>query len=604
VQNQNSFIERVKREIRIENYISRFVKLKKQGKRAVGLCPFHTEKSPSFTVSINLGFYYCFGCGKSGDIINFVKDFDKVDFRRALEILSEYSGIPLETTSNASEAQEKEELYKLNEEYLRYFQENLQSSEGRQAREYLQSRKISDSEIQRFELGFSLPGYENSITKLLSHPTKRKNAQKLGLIKSKSSGSGAYDFFRERIMFPIRDLSGRVCGFGGRTFKESQEAKYINSPASPIYDKGKMFYGLYQSQASIRKNRKVILVEGYLDVIGLHSREIENVLAPLGTSLTNHQVRYIKNLADEILLFFDGDSAGKKAALRGAEICLNEGMESWIVLLTGGKDPFDLSKEKTHVELMEILSEKISQSKFILSQTLENVESNSPPELKKKALENLYRLIQSIEKETDKELYAKEGARQLGLSISSVWTDFKKGGKVSFASIEVDNKIDKKKPSGSISPLEKCERELIALLLLNSELFEFVEELSSLEFQDPESESLWNVLYEKYRNSEELGVGIFEEIPDSTKKAIMPFVFEKESENNPESEEELRLKKEAFKDLLKRHRMLCIEKELKELEIRNHSNISQLKENMSKIVQLRSEKLKLEEAIRLRNPVR
>ncbi|MCB1176382.1 MAG: DNA primase, partial [Leptospiraceae bacterium] len=496
MQIQSNFIERVKREVGIESYISRFIKLKKQGKRSLGLCPFHQEKSPSFTVSNELGFFYCFGCHKSGDIISFVKDFERVEFTKALEILSDYSGIPLDAKFNPQEASEKEELFRLNQEYLDYFKKNLFSSEGRLARDYLHSRNISDSEIERFELGLALPGFENSTEKLLNSPEKWKNALKLGLIKQKTNSKGGYDFYRDRIMFPIKDFAGRVCGFGGRIYKDSEEAKYINSPTSPIYDKGKMFYGMFLAQNSIRKHRKVILVEGYLDVIGLHSREIDYVLAPLGTALTNNQVRNLKSLADEILLLFDGDNAGKKAALRGSEICLKEGVDCGIVLLEAGLDPFDLSRQKTRTEIIEYISKPISQSNFIIKETLENAGGDSPPELKKKALDNLYRFIKSLEKETDKELYVKEGARQLGLSISSVWNDFKNGGVVSLAPSVVDNKKEiVKKSSGK---LEQCERKILSLLVLHNELFEFIDDLQELEFSDDESFLFWNILYSKY----------------------------------------------------------------------------------------------------------
>lgn len=594
MQSGADFVSQVKQQINIDAYISRFVKLKKQGKRLLGLCPFHGEKSPSFYISPDLGVYHCFGCGKSGDLFRFVMDYDRVDFNRAKEILSEYSGIPIRSGGNQNEFAEKNAMYSLNQKFLDFYAQNLKSDQGKQAREYLKSRKISDSEIEFFKLGYSLPGFDNW-KKLSLSDSEVKIAAKLGLLKENQNNvNHYYDFYRDRIMFPIFEISGKVCGFGGRRIQDSEEAKYINSPASIIYDKGKMFYNLSHAQNSIRKTRTAILVEGYLDVIGLFSKEFDNVVAPLGTALTDKQVRTIKNYADKVLILFDGDNAGKKAAFRATEICIRENLPADILLLENGKDPFDISREKTRIELVELFGKAITSSDFVIQETIQSTNSRSKPEQKKKAIENLFQFIKTLEKETDKQSYLAEGAKHLGLSFSALLNDFKKESIPNFEPQKDDNK-NKPVIKKDFLPAVKCERKLISMLILNDSLLHHIQDLESLEFLDSESSILRDLIYNRYLDNQEISYeSIFqsEELDDSTLNAITPYMME-EIESKDLSEEE---KEIIFKEALLQQRKFVIDSEINKLSI-SQNYLEDAKTNLEKLMILRKEKQAIVESI-------
>ncbi|MBP9886386.1 MAG: DNA primase [Leptospiraceae bacterium] len=595
MQNSSDFVPRVKREVGLEVYISRFVKLKKNGKRLLGLCPFHTEKSPSFTVSPELSVYHCFGCGKSGDLFRFVMDFERVDFNRAKEILSEYSGIPIKESAGANnEFAEKNFLYALNQKFLEQFIRNLNSDDGKLARQYLKSRHILEPEILHFKIGYTLPGFDNWKKMSLSEE-EIKGAVKLGLLKvSANNRNHYYDFYRERIMFPIFETGGKVAGFGGRTINPSDEAKYINSPASLIYDKGKMFYNLYNAQNSIRKTKTAILVEGYLDVIGLFSKEFDNAIAPLGTSLTEKQVRTLKNYADKVTILFDGDNAGKKAAFRATEICIKENLPSEVILLENGVDPFDLSNQKTRIEILDLFSKPISSSDFVIQETMQNTTPASKPEQKKKAIENLFQFIKTLEKETDKQSYLAEGAKHLGLSFAAILNDFKKEVVPNFESKKDDNKTKPVAKPNSTSPAIKYERKLISMLILNDSLIHYIHEVLDQEFFDSESSILRDLIYNRFLNNEEISYEAIRDsgIDDSTMTSINPFIFDElDAKDLPEEEKEL-----IFKEALLQQRKFVIDSEISKLSL-NQNYLENSQTDLERLMVLRKEKQTILETI-------
>ncbi len=595
MQNSSDFVPRVKREVGLEVYISRFVKLKKNGKRLLGLCPFHTEKSPSFTISPELSVYHCFGCGKSGDLFRFVMDFERVDFNRAKEILSEYSGIPIKESAGANnEFAEKNFLYALNQKFLEQFIRNLNSDDGKLARQYLKSRHILEPEILHFKIGYTLPGFDNWKKMSLSEE-EIKGAVKLGLLKvSANNRNHYYDFYRERIMFPIFETGGKVAGFGGRTINPSDEAKYINSPASLIYDKGKMFYNLYNAQNSIRKTKTAILVEGYLDVIGLFSKEFDNAIAPLGTSLTEKQVRTLKNYADKVTILFDGDNAGKKAAFRATEICIKENLPSEVILLENGVDPFDLSNQKTRIEILDLFSKPISSSDFVIQETMQNTTPASKPEQKKKAIENLFQFIKTLEKETDKQSYLAEGAKHLGLSFAAILNDFKKEVVPNFESKKDDNKTKPVAKPNSTSPAIKYERKLISMLILNDSLIHYIHEVLDQEFFDSESSILRDLIYNRFLNNEEISYEAIRDsgIDDSTMTSINPFIFDElDAKDLPEEEKEL-----IFKEALLQQRKFVIDSEISKLSL-NQNYLENSQTDLERLMVLRKEKQTILETI-------
>lgn len=553
----NNFSDRVRKEVAIESYISRYVKLKKTGNKFKGLCPFHTEKTPSFTVSPDVQLYYCFGCHKAGDIFRFVMDYEKVDFNRAKEILADYSGIPLHENRHGSLVAQNllDELYNINKKSADFFHKILQSEQGNNALEYLRRRGISDSDIKLFQLGYALDEYETLVGKMSS--SELEFALKVGLVKERPKMKGSYyDFFRGRIIFPIKDVNGKVAGFGGRILNDSGEAKYINSPASAIYDKGKMFYNLNGAIAAIRKTRVAVIVEGYLDVIGLVAKNIENVIAPLGTALTENQVRIIKNYADKIMIMMDGDAAGRKAALNSCEIALNEGLEAEVILLDPSDDPFDLSRRLSTIELQTFLLKSIPASAFIINEIMGKVDYSSTPEQKKKAVLSLFEFVGGMKKEVDKQAYLGAGAKKLGVSEASVLHDFikEKGSKKGILDSDKVRKevVVNKKPSVAV----QCERKLIAMLIKKTELFEFSAEIQDMEFQDEDSAFIWDIIYTRYRNQESISPSDIINLNESNQESVIaPYLMESEEEDGE-------ILEKIFRELILRQKVAVIDSKL------------------------------------------
>lgn len=332
-------LEEIKQRLDIVDLISEYLDLKKTGQNYKSLCPFHSEKTPSFFVNPSKQIFHCFGCGKGGDIVTFVMEYEKVSFLEAISILAQKTGLEFESVKKSVSHISKEKLYAIYENATHYYMEQLNNSEN--AKQYLKNRGIHQKTIEIFQLGYA-PAEKNSLYSFL----KEKNFDDI-LINSSRLVSNSYDFFRNRIIIPIHDLTGRVIGFGGRLIDSSSELpKYINSPDTPIFKKGENLFGLWHSKQHIREKGYVIVVEGYMDVILCHQYGFKNAVAPLGTALTQEQLektkRILNNLkkfTNKILLIFDGDEAGVHAAQRSLLPLFYGGFVAKIVLLPEKEDP-------------------------------------------------------------------------------------------------------------------------------------------------------------------------------------------------------------------------------------------------------------------------
>lgn len=325
--------ELIKNRADILEVIAECVGLKKSGMNYVGLCPFHREKSPSFTVSASRKIYKCFGCGCSGDVIEFVREFHGMSFTEAVEFLALKYAIDLGT-----EVEEKTtllaEIYAVLSLSSGFYHEQLKSPKGKEGLEYLKERGI-DNVIDKFYLGYA--GSGNELLKFLSGRFSEEAINGSGLVRSNPTG----DMFRCRVMFPVRDFLGRVRGFGGRTvLKDTKKHKYINSPATPAFDKSKSLYGLYEGREAIRRERRVYIVEGYTDIIAFHYAGIENCAAVCGTSLTTSHIETVGRYADKVIMAFDGDSAGQNAVKRGFAVGLDSNVRLRAVIFPDPEDPF------------------------------------------------------------------------------------------------------------------------------------------------------------------------------------------------------------------------------------------------------------------------
>lgn len=331
----------VKERLNIVDVVGRYVRLRPAGGgRMMAPCPFHQETKPSFSVQAEQGFFYCFGCQASGDIFDFYAKINGVEFKEALEQLAQEAGVRLEQGFNRDPAAEgkrrgREAAFKLHELARAHFRDNLAGAAGKTCRVYMEGRGLDKDMAASFELGWSLEGWNNLSNVLIRAGYSKEQGVEAGLLGKSDRGSG-YDFFRSRLMFPIKDTGGRVIAFGGRDISGRDERKYINSPASPIYKKADNLYGLFQARAAISKEKFVFVTEGYMDVLALHQFGYRNACGVLSADLTPEQLRRLSLLCSRLELIFDGDTAGRKAALHGAEMALARGVNCLVISLPQG----------------------------------------------------------------------------------------------------------------------------------------------------------------------------------------------------------------------------------------------------------------------------
>lgn len=341
-----AFIDRVRQASDIVAVIGEYVRLEKRGKDFWGLCPFHSEKSPSFHVVPDRQFFYCFGCQVSGSVFDFIQRRENVSFPQAVELLAKRARIPIPKVERTPEEEaafrEREQLYGALDLAARYFEHTLHEPAGQVAREYLERRGLSPDTQRRFRLGYAAPGWDG-LLRSLRRTYSEAVLFKVGLLSRREGGEGFYDRFRDRVMFPICDVRGRVIGFGGRTMSgEKDVAKYLNSPESPLFNKRRTLYGLHLAREAIRSNDQAIIVEGYMDAISAHQAGVTNVVASLGTALTAEQARGLREQCSQVVIAYDADTAGQAATLRGLDLLVAAGCDVKVLRLPQGKDPDEL----------------------------------------------------------------------------------------------------------------------------------------------------------------------------------------------------------------------------------------------------------------------
>ncbi len=355
-------IEQIKQAVRVEDVVGDFVRLKRRGANLIGLCPFHDERTPSFYVSPSKGIYKCFGCGAAGDGIRFIMDVEHFSYPEALKFLAGKYNIPVEEKEVTPEQREafdlRESLFAVNDFAARFFTEHLwENPKGKAVGlSYLRSRGFTDDTLKIFGLGYALDGWDILKSAAKEAGYREDYLQMVGLL---TSGEKKVDMYRDRIMFPIHNMSGRVVGFGGRFLvKKENSPKYINSPESEIYNKRKILYGLFQAKKAIIKEDRCLLVEGYTDVMALHQAGVQHVVSSSGTALTTEQIRLIRRLTPNVTILYDGDAAGIKASFRGIDMLLEEGMNVRVVLFPEGEDPDSFAKHRSPEEITDFLAQK------------------------------------------------------------------------------------------------------------------------------------------------------------------------------------------------------------------------------------------------------
>jgi len=414
----------------IEQVVGDFVQLKKRGSNLLGLCPFHNEKTPSFTVSPSKGIYKCFGCGKAGNSVNFIMEHEKYSYPEALKYLANKYNIEIEehelTPEEKQADTERESLFSIHSFARDYFiQTMLNTEEGKAVgHTYFLERGFREDIIQKFQLGYSTSEWDGFTKHALTHGYKEELLIGSGLTLSKEGK--LYDRFRERVIFPIHNLTGKVIGFGGRILtSDKTKPKYVNSPESEIYNKSKSLYGIFYARASIVSKDNCFLVEGYTDVISLHQAGIENVVASSGTSLTTEQIRLISKFTKNITILYDGDPAGIKASFRGIDMILEQGMNVRIVLFPDGEDPDSYARKHRSSDIEAFIA--TSADDFIAFKArLLLAESNNDP-IKKASL--IHEIIESISIVSDpiiRSLYVKECASIMNITESTLVNELNK----------------------------------------------------------------------------------------------------------------------------------------------------------------------------------
>ena len=351
-------IEQIRKSANIIDIISSYIPLTQKGKNYFGVCPFHEDHSPSMSVSEEKQIYKCFSCGAAGNVFTFVSEYENVKFLEAVKIVADKCGIPFHGTITKERPKVNKEEYEIMSLALKFYQNNLQSTEGKAAKEYLKKRALDETVIKEFDLGLALGGNVSLNKLLLSKKYSTDTLIKLGLVNEHDGYIN--DIFKYRIMFPIHDLDGNVVGFTGRIYENNDQAKYINSKESVIFKKGQILFNYHRAKSEIKRKKEVILVEGNMDAIRMYSSGIKNVLALMGTSLTKEQVSIIKSLRVNIILMFDNDNAGEIATYQNGTILEEAGLNPQIVRISGPKDPDEyIIKNGAHA-LMENIRSPIS----------------------------------------------------------------------------------------------------------------------------------------------------------------------------------------------------------------------------------------------------
>jgi DNA primase len=423
----DNVVEEIRQVTDIVDVISQYVRLQKRGKNYLGLCPFHNEKTPSFTVSREKGLYHCFGCGAGGNVFTFLTQYEKISFGEALRQLAARANISLPSYSGEKQ-NEVDEILDINEKAVSYYRDMLRSQEGTIALSYLRNgRRFTDDTIEKFMLGFAPDRWDGLLNYLKRKGIDETSIEKSGLIIRRQDGTGYYDRFRARIMFPVQSASGRVIAFGGRTLKEDEKAKYINSPETAAYVKGKTLFGIYHAKDAIIEKDAVILVEGYADLIALHQAGIKNVVASSGTALTSDQIQYISRFTKNVYLVYDADTAGQDASIRGAEILLESGMDVFIAELPQGEDPDTFVFSQGSEEFMKLIRKAVNIVEYKAS--LLQKRANPSLSFVSRQQSIINSIVDSLSKIDDLikiDLYVKDLANKFGVHEGSIYQELKK----------------------------------------------------------------------------------------------------------------------------------------------------------------------------------
>jgi len=546
-----SIITEVKQRLDIVDFVSEYVTLQKAGRNFKGLCPFHSEKHPSFFVFPDQQSWHCFGaCGTGGDIFSFIMRKEGIDFGQALRLLAQRGGITLSSSEAPSKAEneKRDRLFQINEAASEYYHHVLSTTKaGATARSYLTKRNIVPETIREFRLGFSPDAWETVKDYLLGKGYTARELVEAGLVVEKEEG-GSYDRFRNRLMFPICDIQGRVTGFGARVLDDSLP-KYVNSPQTPIFDKSNSLYAMDRAKSAIRKKDLVIIVEGYMDALTAHQHGWQNVVGSMGTSLTEKQVEGIKRLTTNITLALDADLAGEEATLRGKAILAYSNVEGKVISLPTGKDPDEVIREEPAL-WQRLVEQAMPIMDFAFKSVVGKVDTNKARD-KSLAVQKLLPSIYEIRDPVQQSHYLKRLARELKIEESAIRTALQ------------ESKVGRRKPQpGKVLEQSRVARQFVsnrseedclALLLQFPELRPSAQELSPEHFGYTENREV----FVQWQNSSDipslesrLDSSLLEHLHYLVAKNFPPAIRESEQKRHRNLDDcILRLKEKLFRKL-------------------------------------------------------
>ena len=487
----------------IVDVISQYVHLKRSGRNYFGLCPFHNEKSPSFSVSPDKQIFHCFGCGVGGNVITFVSQIEGLNFVETVQMLAERANIQLPTLQNNGDTQReilKDKVYKVNEFTAEYYHQNLYKPQAKTAQEYVKKRQLTNETLKSFRIGFS-GKFDELYQELKKQGFQEQEILESGLVNKNERGQ-YIDRYRNRLMFPICDARGRVIAFGGRVLDDSKP-KYINSPENVVYSKGRHLFGL--NVAKKGDTKKLLIVEGYMDVISLHQRGITNVVAPLGTALTEQQGWLLRKNSEQIILSFDSDDAGIKAKLRAIDILQKMGCDLRVIQLEGAKDPDEYIVKYGNMRFQNAVDKAFSVVEFkvkILKKEL-NLENTND---KIKFLNEIAKLISKVDNTIEREVYIEKIAKEYDISKEAIYAEV---NKLTYKNDKSEKILEKAKPVITHKKVEtkevsesirRRENTIISILLTGDlSIFEIIKQnIKPKDFQDEINQEIAKKLYEEF----------------------------------------------------------------------------------------------------------
>jgi len=521
----DELVEEIRARSDIVEVISDRVLLKKSGANYKGLCPFHSEKTPSFTVSPAKQIFHCFGCNEGGNVYQFVMKIENLSFPDSVLLLARRYGINIvEQKVKGVNSSQKNTLYDVNAMAAEFFQRQLSElPQGKTAREYLRKRGITENIIESFKIGYASPSWDGVHQFLKKKGISADIQNSAGLIKERENGGGYVDRFRERIIFPISDSEGRIVGFGGRVLNDTDSRpKYLNSPETLVYKKGNILYGLHITKDLIRKSKDAFLVEGYFDLITAYQHGIKNVIATSGTALTEDHARLLRRYTETVTLVFDGDEAGRNASNRGGIVLLNGGVKVKVIPLPQGNDPDSFIREKKGDGFFNISKGSKPFMEYIINK--ESAESDLKSiDGRVKCINAVIPFLSLMNNSVEKSMYISSLAEKTGVSEKAIMDEMSKN------KVKDKAKVKEVLTSTSSSSSNKAERILVQLMLLDNKNIEKIKKHISVDdFKDNDMAKISSLLFTLSESNDNIAIShIMDKLSeDKLKKLISEMVFE------------------------------------------------------------------------------